>query len=79
MTRAGTLLTFRVAESGAVTLEAATIGLRSLIGSVESSVRGVTIEQMLDSNVLLRFLLDDPEEQATLQRVRAHRVTSPIT
>ena len=71
MTRAGTLLTFRVAESGAVTLEAATIGLRSLIGSVESSVRGVTIEQMLDSNVLLRFLLDDPEEQATLQRVRA--------
>lgn len=27
----------------------------------------------LDSNVLLRLLLDDPEEQAVLQRVRATR------
>lgn len=42
----GDRVAFHVAESGAVTLEAATIDLRSLIGSVKSPVRGVTVEQM---------------------------------
>lgn len=44
--RPGDRLTFRVHENGTVTLEAATIDLRSLVGSVKTPVRGVTIEQM---------------------------------
>lgn len=42
----GDRLTFHVHQNGTVTLEAATVDWRSLVGSVKSSVQGVTIEQM---------------------------------
>ncbi len=42
----GDRLTFHVHQNGTVTLEAATIDWRALVGSVKSAVQGVTIEQM---------------------------------
>lgn len=42
----GDRVAFHVEQDGVVTLEAATIDLRSLIGSVKSPVQGVTVEQM---------------------------------
>ncbi|MDQ6924980.1 MAG: type II toxin-antitoxin system PrlF family antitoxin [Candidatus Eremiobacteraeota bacterium] len=42
----GDRVAFRVENDGVVTVNAATLDLRSLIGSVKSSVQGVTIEQM---------------------------------
>lgn len=42
----GDRVLFRVRADGLVELQALTIDLRSLIGSVKTEVRGVTIEQM---------------------------------
>ena len=42
----GDRITFHVHENGTVTVEAATIDFRSLIGSVKPRIRGVTLEQI---------------------------------
>ena len=42
----GDRLAFHVHENGTVTVEAATVDFRSLIGSVKSRVQGVTLEQI---------------------------------
>lgn len=42
----GDRVVFHIAEDGSVRLEAATGDWRALVGSVKTTVRGVTIEQM---------------------------------
>lgn len=44
----GDRLAFRIATDGTVTVEAETVDLRSLRGSVKSRVRGVTLDEMND-------------------------------
>lgn len=44
----GDRLAFRIAADGTVTVEAETVDLRSLRGSVKSRVHGVTLDEMND-------------------------------
>ncbi len=46
--RAGDRVAFRIATDGTVTVEAETVDLRSLRGSVKSTVTGVTVDDMND-------------------------------
>lgn len=46
--RPGDRIAFRIATDGTVTVEAETVDLRSLRGSVKSTVSGVSVEDMND-------------------------------
>jgi hypothetical protein len=78
--RPGDRLSFVIHDDGTVTIEAETVDLPSLKGVVKSGARHVSVEQMddaikrgatrgviaLDTNVLVRYLVEDDAKQTAL-------------